>query len=76
MSAYDETWIAELKKQTECTKDFLCESNGFKDLCRVKPTAGKQFLVCLEQAYCSYRVSFGETNYCRCPMRDYLNRNE
>ena len=67
--------IAELKTKTACTKDFKCEKNEFNELCAAKPTPGRQFVECLEKNYCSLQLHFGNTNFCRCPLRVYLVMN-
>ena len=60
-----------IKKTTRCNKDFSCLSDNRKELCRVTRTVENKvhFVECHDTESCSYRLAFGESFFCTCPVR-------
>ena len=63
---------------TECTKDFSClNPDAQRDICKILACLKNNlyFIKCLNEDYCSYRMSFGADFLCMCPVRkDIYNR--
>lgn len=59
-----------IKSATKCTKNFSCLSGDIERLCKVEYCVSKtvHFIKCLEPD-CSYKVVFGDGNFCTCPIR-------
>lgn len=69
--------IKEIMGEMTCPHDFACARSGFNRLCTVEDKGMESFLVCLECAGdahppCTFRLSFGYSYYCRCPLRVFL----
>ena len=60
-----------IKETTKCKKDFSCLSEKRKKLCKVTHTAENEvhFVECLDTEFCSYRMPFGNSFICKCPVR-------
>jgi hypothetical protein len=60
-----------LKNTTKCNKSFGCLKNEKHVLCRVEHCVNEEvyFIKCLNTATCNYRVSFGNSYFCSCPVR-------
>ena len=56
---------------TNCKKKFSCLEEERKDLCKVENCIdGKvHFIKCLNDEYCPYKQSFGDSFFCSCPVR-------
>ncbi len=63
-----------LKNATKCKKDFSCLS-GEKELCRVELCVDNKihFIKCVDNIPCSYRIPFGYSYVCICPVRKELH---
>jgi hypothetical protein len=63
-----------LKNATKCKKDFSCLSGKRKDLCKVELNVEDKihFVKCMSSEPCSYRISFGYSYVCLCPVRKEL----
>lgn len=59
-----------LKKTTRCKKDFSCLS-GEMELCRVELCVDNKihFIKCVSDEPCSYKIPFGYSFVCICPVR-------
>lgn len=66
--------IREIINGIECPGAFKCAEAGFNDLCETQDMNLDSFLLCLEEVpqNCKFHLSFGESNFCRCPLRVYL----
>lgn len=65
------------QKATRCTHDLGCLSSGRcgdRDMCNVAHSYGENLLrlVTDRQAVCPYRLTFGNSQICTCPVREYL----
>ncbi len=62
-----------LKATTKCKHGFSCLS-GKKDVCKVELSVDNKihFIVCLDNLPCSYRIPFGYSYVCTCPVRKEL----
>ena len=60
----------------ECPKGFICYKSEFETLCHVENIGLKDYLKCLEEdaSLCPFSASFGDTNFCHCPLRAYIFR--
>gem|GEM_PF-526188 len=60
----------------DCPKDFSCLATDSQALCKARDIGSDIYLECLEDfpETCSLSMPFGETNFCRCPVRIYLAR--
>ncbi len=63
-----------IKKTTKCQKSFSCLSGERKDLCEVESCVNDEihFLKCMYNSLCRYRVPFGYSSVCTCPVRKEL----
>ena len=63
-----------LKNTTKCRKDFSCLSGKRTDLCKVELSVKDKihFVICLNDEPCNYKISFGYSFVCRCPVRKEL----
>ena len=70
--------IREIIAGMRCPKDFECAERGFETLCKAKDFGDEQSLQCLEKRPCPfagvYNTGF-EIQFCRCPLRVYLEKN-
>jgi len=66
--------IEEIIGELQCPKDFLCYKSGLKALCKAQDIGMGQALLCLEKdpQECSFSLPFGQTHYCKCPLRVYI----
>ncbi len=62
-----------IKKTTKCRKNFCCLS-GKKPFCNVELCIEKSihFIKCASNESCGYRVPFGYSYICVCPIRKEL----
>jgi hypothetical protein len=60
-----------IKEATKCEKDFSCLYEKGKELCKVihKVEDKVYFVECQDTESCFYRVPFGDTFFCMCPVR-------
>ncbi len=70
---------AQLKKimgEMKCSKHFKCHKSSFKEFCKARDIGLGEFLLCLEEDpfKCDLAVSFGNSYYCKCPLRRYALR--
>lgn len=63
-----------LEKTDKCRKDHSCLSGQLENLCKVELNVGDKihFVRCLSHEFCSYRISFGYSDVCLCPVRKEL----
>ena len=61
-----------LENTLKCKKDFSCLSG--KSLCQVELNVGDKiyFVKCMSNEPCNYRISFGYSFVCLCPVRKEL----
>ncbi len=60
------------KTATKCIKNLSCMSGS--DICKVELCVdGKiHFIKCMNLEHCNYRISFGYSFVCNCPVRKEL----
>ena len=60
----------------QCTKDTKCYESNLENICKAEDIGLPTHLVCLEEnpQNCSFLISFGEKNYCGCPLRFHIAR--
>ena len=60
-----------IRKTTECEKNLSCMSEKREELCKItrKVEDKVYFVKCQEAESCSYRLSFGDSFICNCPVR-------
>ncbi len=65
---------ATLKKTTKCKKGFSCLKGDRENMCRVELNIGDKihFVKCMGDVPCDYRVAFGYSFVCLCPVRKEL----
>ena len=62
-----------IQKTTKCRKNFSCLS-GKTPLCSVELCIENKihFIKCVGNESCNYRIPFGHSNVCICPVRKEL----
>jgi hypothetical protein len=60
-----------LKNTTKCTTNFSCLSGNRTDLCKVEYNVDDKihFVNCIGSKPCNYRIPFGYSFICQCPVR-------
>jgi hypothetical protein len=63
-----------LNKAGKCKKNYSCLSGKRDDLCKVELNVEDKihFVKCMSNEPCSYRISFGYSYICVCPVRKEL----
>ncbi len=63
-----------LKNTTKCKKNFSCLSDIRNNLCKVELNIDNKihFVKCMSSEPCNYRISFGYSFVCICPVRKEL----
>jgi hypothetical protein len=63
-----------IKNTSKCKKDFSCLSGLRNNLCQVELNVGDKihFVKCMSNEPCDYRISFGYSFVCLCPVRKEL----
>ncbi|MBU4076988.1 MAG: hypothetical protein KKI06_09830 [Euryarchaeota archaeon] len=63
-----------IKNTDRCKKDHSCLSGLTTDLCKVEMCVGDKihFIKCLNEHICNYRIPFGYSFVCTCPVRKEL----
>lgn len=71
-----ENTIEDVMGQMDCAKNFECVRSNFTLLCQAKNFGLKDYIECLEAKpqHCIFALSFGETYFCRCPVRVYISK--
>jgi len=71
--------LEKLMNGRRCEKNFHCMQDGFKELCKAKFIASGKLVECgsecpsLEEGEsCEFRMPFGDTYYCKCPVRKHI----
>ncbi len=69
------------RQVTQCPHDFSCLETGRcgdREMCKVAHSYGDNvmLLASKEQVRCTYRVAFGRSQLCVCPVRDYLHTHK
>ena len=76
MNGSEEIRISEdiLKMADKCRKNHSCLSGQLDDLCKVELNVDDKihFVKCMTQEFCPYRISFGYSYVCLCPVRKEL----
>lgn len=67
--------IERITSETKCPEDFKCRKSGFEDLCKIKLVADHQLVECLEENKCRFALPFGNSVFCKCPLRRYIAMN-
>jgi hypothetical protein len=59
------------KSTTKCEKDFKCLVDSTYKLCKVTQSLYDKvlFVECLQESYCNYKMGYGYSNTCICPIR-------
>lgn len=60
-----------IEETIKCEKSFDCLKNDKHVYCKVENCVSSEvhFVKCLNDEYCVYRMSFGESYICNCPTR-------
>ncbi len=63
-----------LKNTTKCKKNFSCLT-GETNICRVELCVANKihFIKCVDNLPCGYRIPFGYSYVCICPVRKELH---
>ncbi|VVB97249.1 Uncharacterised protein [uncultured archaeon] len=63
-----------LEKTTKCNKDFSCLSGKMNELCKVELNVEDKihFVNCVTTEPCNYKMPFGYSFVCQCPVRKEL----
>jgi hypothetical protein len=63
-----------LKKAGKCKKNYSCLSGKRDDICKVELNVEDKihFVKCMSIEPCTYRISFGYSYVCLCPIRKEL----
>ncbi|VVB84584.1 Uncharacterised protein [uncultured archaeon] len=63
-----------IKSADRCKKNHSCLSGDSDNLCKVEMCVGDKihFIKCLNENLCSYRIPFGYSFVCTCPVRKEL----
>ena len=66
--------IEQIKADMKCPNDFACCNGGADRVCKVRDRGLEGYVECLEEhpGACEFRVPFGNSAYCRCPLRVYM----
>jgi len=64
----------------KCTDNYYClapHRNGNKPMCKVEYAFGENlmFIEALNSEHCPYRISFGHTHICACPLHYFIHTN-
>jgi len=64
----------------KCTDNYSClepHRNGDKPICTVDYAFGENlmFIEALNPEHCPYRISFGQTHICSCPLHYFIHTN-
>ena len=65
--------LEEIMGNLNCPKDFQCYKSGFENLCKAQKVGIMNYLLCLEEASCTFSTFIGDAYYCQCPLRIYLS---
>ena len=62
---------AVIKNTKKCKKLFGCIENDTHVLCKVEHCVDNKvhFIKCLHNDICDYKISFGKSYFCSCPVR-------
>lgn len=63
-----------IKEATLCEKNYSCLSEDRKELCKVTRIVEDKvyFIKCQDTESCSYKMSFGNSFICNCPVRKVI----
>ncbi len=63
-----------IKNTTKCKKKFSCLSGERNNLCNVELNIEDKiyFVKCMNNKHCEYRIAFGYSFVCLCPVRKEL----
>lgn len=69
--------IEKIIGKMKCPQDFKCYQSGFEYLCKSRNVGIESYLECLEECSqdCVFSISYGNSYFCRCPLRVYLQKN-
>ena len=69
--------IEQIINTMECRKDFECYKSEFENLSKVRDLGIEGFIECLEKTpqVCNFSIPFGNTHFCKCPLRIYVAKN-
>lgn len=65
--------LNELIETAECEKGFECRD--LKNLCKAEDYHLPNYVICLEQGTCQFKVPYASLVFCRCPIRVYILKN-
>ena len=74
MSKGSKKKLEEIIDDLKCPYDFVCYKSNFEKLCDAKDIGMESFLLCLDDTpgECVFSLSFGESKFCKCPLRVYI----
>ena len=66
--------IVDFMDELKCPKDFQCYNRKYEELCKTEYFGETKVLLCLaeEPQACIFSLSFKDTCYCQCPLRNYI----
>jgi len=66
--------IEKIMSETDCSKDYMCWKNDFKNLphSELLSFADPPLIVCKEPGYCRYRYEIADHKFCTCTLRKYI----
>ena len=69
--------LYQLKKETNCTKNYQCIFESEKNLCDAKYHASENLLECIDQqkCYCEHSIKVSSTYMCTCRLREFIAIN-
>ncbi|MBN1796279.1 MAG: hypothetical protein JW804_06365 [Sedimentisphaerales bacterium] len=67
--------VLELFEQSDCTKKPNCIDKNFKHLPDIRQISSTDLFECNQSQGCPYALSFGNSAFCKCPVRTYLKKN-
>ena len=72
-----EEQIKQITDNMQCPNDFVCVKSNYETLCKAKNIGMRDFLQCEDQdsAVCKFSLPFGNSYFCKCPMRYFIARN-
>jgi len=68
--------INEIIKNMDCQYGFMCVDSKSKEICKAKNIGLESYIQCEDEVSykCNYSLTFGESNFCKCPLRIYLSK--
>jgi hypothetical protein len=69
--------IEDIMSSMDCQKDFKCYKSDFDNICIAADRGLDTLADCCDQGNttCQFRVPFGQSAFCRCPLRVYIAKH-